>query len=245
MPQLAVFPRQFVSGAYARIVTSVTMLCRLGALLAFLQLTAWIGAWSMAPGQTTSERLAITQERITAVESVLDPAIVGVVHASPFAELEPVGRVESALGTIRELSRTLLWGLVVVLLPIAITVGLLAPFVRGEDGFRMLFGMIAVLGMLPLTAAEAAPVIGVDYTTVAMPESILAGLAAPLVAGILLMSAAVLFSSRIRGSGAGTCAGSGQHISPSELETIIRRGERPSRGRNVQLKSSRSRRKTQ
>lgn len=240
---MAVFPRHVFSGAYVHTVTLVTMLCRVGALLALLQLTSWIGAWTTAPSQTDEDRLAITRERMTAVSSVLDTAIVGVVHSSPFAEVEPIGRFDTLLRIIRESSRTLLWGLVVILLPIAITVGVLSPFVREEDGFRMLFGMIAVLGLLPLTAAEAAPVLGVEYATVTMPMSVLAGFAAPLVAAILLMSAVVLFSSRTRGRGNDLVLNAGGHISPSDLETIIKRGARPARGSRDRIRSSRSRRR--
>ena len=245
MLHIAARPWQAVSGAYERVVSLVTMLCRLGALLAVLQLTAWVGSWTLPASLNAAEQQALTQQRIAAVESVVDASVVGIVRTSPFNEARPTGNFEILLRAIRELSRTLLWGVVAILIPIAIVAGLLSPFVRGADGYRMFFGMVAILGLLPLTAAEAAPVLGVDYLEVPMPVSLLAGIAAPLVAGALLISAAVLFSSRGQGRGDTIMDGANQHISRSELETIIRRGERIPDARSQQIRSSRSRKRTQ
>ena len=244
MLDVAARPWHSFSGAYERLVSLVTMLCRLGALLALLQLTAWIGTWTLPASMSAAEQQALAKQRIAAVESVVDSSVVGIVRTSPLKDSRQIGGFEMLLRAIREISRTLLWGVVGVLIPFAVVAGLLSLFTRSAEGYRMFFGMVAVLGLLPLTAAEAAPVLGVDYLAVSMPKSLLAGIAAPLVAGVLLISAAVLFATRGEGKGPSN-AEVNQHMSRSELETIIRRGERLSGERTQGIRSSRSRKRTQ
>lgn len=50
MRPLALVHRQAFSSGYARIASSVTLLCRTGALLAVLQLVAWFGIRAGLPG---------------------------------------------------------------------------------------------------------------------------------------------------------------------------------------------------
>jgi hypothetical protein len=236
MPIVATLQRNVFGGAYERMARMCAMLCRVGVLLGLLQLVAWGAvAWFNAD---TSQALqsARYQARMEAVDSVVAPSVAALVRTDQAARSNLPSTFAWTMSTVRETSRTLLWGIAILLLPMVITVGMLSPFVREIDSTRVLFGMIAVLGLLPLASAEAAPVFAGAGEISLMPDSLLAGVAAPLVAAILLAAAAILVSpvqSRLVDE-------EGEHkglrISPRELESIIRRGERPESAR---IRSSR------
>lgn len=241
MLHLAARPWHVVSNAFSRLVSSTRILCRVGALLALLQLIAWIGTTTPS-SVSASAHHERTQQQMAAVDSVLDPTIAGFVRNAPFETATVKSDSERLLCAARALSRTLLWGVVIVLLPMTVITSFLAVFVRKADTQRMFVGMLAVLGLLPLAAAETVPELGVNLYEQPMPASMLAGVAAPLVAGILLISAAVLFSPQgpVARASAG---GEADHISRNDLETIIRRGARPTPKNGPGVRSSRSRRR--
>ena len=243
MRPLALVHRQAFSSGYARIASSVTLLCRTGALLAVLQLVAWFGIRAGLPGTGATMASGPDRSDMVAMSSVVDHDIIGLLYAPEFVEAPKRSRFEVVLGATREIARTLLWGIVVILLPLVITLGLLAPFIREEDGMRVFFGVLAVLGLLPLSAAEASPLLGIDYTTVEVPRSILAGVAAPVVAAVLLISGTVLLSSRAERHRRSRVDRDEERFSPRELETIIRRGDHPRKHRDGRVRSTRSRRR--
>ena len=239
MPLVATLHRHVFSGAYARMARLSAMLCRLGVLLAVLQLTAWgVVAWLHAD-TTQALQTARYQARMEAIDSVVAPSVAALVRTDQSARAGAPDTLEWTMATVRETSRTLLWGIAIILLPMVLTVGMLSPFVRQIDSTRVLFGMIAVLGLLPLASAEAAPVfIGPGEITV-MPSSLLAGVAAPLVAAVLLAAAAILVTPPRLFTIDDEGGRRAPRISARELETIIRRGAHPGSGR---IRSSRSRR---
>jgi hypothetical protein len=236
MPIVATLQRNVFSGAYERMARLCGMLCRLGVLLALLQLVSW-GAVAWLHSDTSQAlQSARYQARMDAIDSVVAPSVAALVRTDQAARSNLPTTFEWTMNTVRETSRVLLWGIAILLLPMMITVGLLSPFVREIDSTRVLFGMIAVLGLLPLASAEAAPVFAGTGAIPLMPDSLLAGIAAPLVAAILLAAAAILVSPVLSGLVDQEDEHKGLRISPRELESIIRRGERTETGR---IRSSR------
>lgn len=242
MPLEAVLSRYLFSGAYERIARLAAMLCRLGVVLAVLQLASWGGAAWMHAESTASQREARIKERIAAIESVVAPSVAVLVRTGNGSATDTPGTFEWSMIAVRETSRSLLWGIAIVLLPLALTVGMLSPFVRQVDATRVLFGMIAVLGLLPLASAEAAPVLGETGVFAPMPTSVLAGIAAPTVAAVLLAAAAVLLAPAYSAAHRSSRYARAPRLSGSEVESIIRRGEH--RGPDG-LTSSQPRRKRQ
>ena len=242
MPLVATLHRNVFCGAYERMARLCTMLCRLGVLLALLQLAAWGAVAWLHSDSTQALQSARYQARMDAVDSMVAPSVAVLVRSDQAARASVPTTFEWSMNAVRETCRALLWGITILLLPMVVTVGLLSPFVREIDASRVLFGMVAVLGLLPLASAEAAPVLAGAGEIPTMPSSLLAGIAAPLVAAILLAAAAILVSpAHATAPVDHGLQRKAPRISPSELDSIIRRGERVETG---QIRSSRSRRTT-
>jgi hypothetical protein len=239
MSLVATVHRHVFSGAYERMARLSGALCRIGVLLAVLQLLSWCAVTWLHADASAAAREARHEAKMTALETMVAPSIAALARTDRKARSGLPQSFEWSMNGVREISRSLLWGVAIILIPMIIAVGVLSPFIRDVESSRVLFGMIAVLGLLPLSSAEAAPALIGSAGFPAMPTSMLAGLAAPAVAVVLLAAAAVLLApgrrmvlDDQRGAGA-------PRISPHELETIIRRGQHP---RTRRLRSSRPQR---
>ena len=225
-------------GLHSQLGSLVVSLCRAGALLALLQLVAWVANFTERTDRDGDLPPDRTVAGIAYLHAVGEPgldAIMGLdVPAPGLRETSSTVLFQFA----RELGRTMFWGVVVLLLPFGLVLGVGAPFLLPRvEAQRLLFGTVALLGVLPLVRSEPMPIPWRADGLPAMPESMLAGAAVPFVALILLASASVLFDPRrhrvpapLRDQG---LAGG---LSSSDVRAIIRRGE-PSR-----VRSSRSRR---
>lgn len=239
MPLAATLHRHVFHGAHERIARLAAMLCRLGVLLAIIQLGAWgVVSWLHADTERSLEA-ARHESRLAAVDAMVSPSLAALVRADQSARAGAPDPLERLMTRTRETSRTLLWGIAVVLVPLVIAAGMMAPFIREVDATRVLFGMVAVLGLIPLASAEAPP----DFLALGLhadlPAAALPGLAAPLVAAVLLAAAAILVApSRAKRIESVPRQGA-PRISPLELKSIIHRGEHPGPDR---IRSSRSRR---
>ncbi len=241
MPLVATVHRHVFGGAYERMARLSTMLCRIGVLLAVLQFLSWSALAWMEDGETVQAIQARHEARMNALDTMVAPSIAVLARTDRDARAGLPDSFEWSMNGVRETTRCLLWGVGILLLPMVVAAGLLAPFVRGVDSSRVFFGVIAVLGLLPLASAEPAPIFVGALQFPPMPESILAGLAVPVVAAVLLGAAAILVEPG-RGMIIDDARGSSApRISPLELETIIRRGEHP---RTRGVRSIRSRRTT-
>ena len=174
----------------------VISLCRAGALLALLQLVVWVANFA----ETTNHDRDPDPERAIAgiafLQGVGQPGLESLVGL----DLSPADHGETSfeilLRFVREIGRTMLWLVVILALPLGILLGLTAPFMRSTDSYRMLFGTVALLGVIPLARSEAMPVPWAWSGLPQLPETLLAGGGVPLVAAILLGSASVLFDLR-------------------------------------------------
>ena len=242
MVSMAVSHRQVAVGAYERIARLTGMLCRLGVVLAILQLASWSVVYWDDFDQSEALASARHASRMQAVDNVVAPSVAMLVRSDTASRGTTPDHLEWAMRAVRETTRTLLWGITILLLPLVVIAGLMSPFLRRVDTSRVIFGMLAVLGMIPLARAEAAPVIIGMQEYPPMPDSMLAGLAAPAVALILLAAAAVLMRAGAIMSEGDAEERSAPRISPKELENIIRRGEHPG---PIAVRSSRSRKTAQ
>ena len=211
---------------HTTITNLVIALCRVGALLALLQMAAWVGGIADSSNQPVSDRSTELVAGLSYLESVGEPqlgALVGI--QSP--QVEPAATsFGTLLALVREVTRSLLWMLVIILLPLGLYLGLSAPFFRHVDSYRMLFGTVAVLGLLPLARAEAIPMPWVAGGLPYLPESLLAGGAVPLVTATLLGSAAILFDSRrLVASDPRSTLSPAASLSSSDVNAILQRGE--------------------
>ena len=238
MSLVATVHRHVFGGAYERLARLSAMLCRIGVLLAVLQVLSWTALAWVHDGETAKVIHARHEARMNALDTMVAPSIAVLAKTDRDARAGLPDSFEWSMNGVRETTRCLLWAVGILVLPMVIAAGLLAPFVRGVESSRVLFGVITVLGLLPLAGAEPAPVFFGSMQFPPMPESVLAGLAAPLVAAILLGSAAILVEPG-RAMVRDDPAGRAPRISPHDLESIIRRGEHP---RTRGIRSSRSRR---
>ncbi len=225
-------------GLHSHLGSLVVSLCRAGALLALLQLVAWVANFAERAGSDEAAAPDRTVAGIAYLHAVGEPGLDAILGLDV-----PATGVREASSTVlirfaREFGRVMFWGVVLLLLPLGLVLGVGAPFLlpRGEAQ-RMLFGTVALLGVLPLVRSETMPTPWRAGALPAMPESLLAGAAVPLVALILLASASVLFDlRRHRDPDPPRDHGPAGGLSSSDVRAIIRRGE-PSR-----VRSSRSRR---
>ncbi|MEE2682192.1 MAG: hypothetical protein VX641_07465 [Planctomycetota bacterium] len=225
-----------VSNIHSSIATLAISICRVGALLALLQMAAWVGGFAELSNEPSPDRAPPPVAGISYLQSVGEPqlgAVVGI--TSPPIE-SARSSIVSVLGLVREVTRALLWMLVLILIPLGLLIGVSAPFVGQVDSYRMMFGTVALLGLLPLARAESIPMPWVAGGPPYLPESLLAGGAVPLVTAILLGSAAVLFDSRrLVDSDPRTTLGPAASLSSSDVQAIIQRGE-PCRIRSSRLR---------
>ena len=211
---------------HANITNLVIAFCRVGALLALLQMAAWVGGVADSSNQAVPDRSTEFAAGLSYLESVGQPQLEALVEIqSP--QIEPVSTsVASLLSLVREVTRSLIWMLVIALLPLGLFLGLSAPFFRHVDSYRMLFGTVALLGLLPLARAEAIPMPWVAGGLPYLPESLLAGGAVPLVTATLLGSAAILFDShRLVSSDPRKTLSPAASLSSSDVKAILERGE--------------------
>ena len=211
---------------HTTITNLVITICRVGALLALLQMAAWVGGLADSSNQPVPERSSELVAGLSYLKSVGEPqlgALVGM-QATP---VEPVSSsIGELLALVREVTRALIWMLVLVVLPLGLFLGLSAPFLRQVDSYRLMFGTVALLGLLPLARAEAIPMPWVAGGLPYLPESLLAGGAVPLVTATLLGSAAVLFDSRrLVASDPRNALGPAASLSSSDVKAILQRGE--------------------
>ena len=185
-----------MSNIHTSITTLVISICRVGALLALLQMAAWVGGLADSSTQPVPRGADELVAGLSYLQSVGEPQLGTLVGL----QATPIGPGESSVGAllalVREVTRALIWMLVLIALPLALFLGLSSPFLRQVDSYRMLFGTVALLGLLPLARAEAIPMPWVAGGLPYLPESLLAGGAVPLVTATLLGSAAILFDSR-------------------------------------------------
>ncbi len=225
-------------GLHSQLGSLVVSLCRAGTLLALLQLVAWVANLAGNAGKDDGSSLDRTVAGIAYLHAVGEPGLDAIVGLDA-----PATGVREASSTLliryaREFGRIMFWGVVLLVLPLGLVLGIGAPFLLPRvEAQRMLFGTVALLGVLPLVRSESMPAPWREGGLPAMPESLLAGAAVPFVALVLLASASVLFDlQRHRGPDPRPDHGPAGTLSSSDVRAIIRRGE-PSR-----FRSSRSRR---
>ncbi|MAJ46286.1 MAG: hypothetical protein CBC35_03105 [Planctomycetes bacterium TMED75] len=216
--------------------TIVIALCRVGALLAILQMAAWVGGVTDSANQPVVHDSTRMEAGLRYLESVGDSGA-GILASMQPRHVDPqVGDFESLMILAREVSRTLLWVLAFLALPLGLLLGLSSPFVRQADSYRMLFGAVALLGLVPLARSESMPMPWVAGGSPYLPESLLAGGAVPLVAALLLGSAAILFDQRrLVPVDPRNSLSPAASLSSSDVNAIIKRGE-PCRIRSNRLR---------
>jgi hypothetical protein len=216
--------------------TIVIALCRVGALLAVLQMAAWVGGVADSANQPAVHDSQRMEAGLRYLESVGDSGA-GILASMQPRHVDPqVGDFESFMILAREVSRTLLWLLALLVLPLGLLLGVTSPFVRQADSYRMLFGAVALLGLLPLARSESVPMPWVAGGLPYLPESLLAGGAVPLVAALLLGSAAILFDQRrLVPVDPRNSLSPAASLSSRDVNAIIKRGE-PCRVRSSRLR---------
>ena len=216
--------------------TIVIALCRVGALLAVLQLAAWVGGVADSANQPVVSEPHRMEAGLRYLESIGDGGA-GILTSMQPRHVDPqVGGFESLMILAREVSRTLLWLLTVLALPLGLLLGVTAPFVRQADSYRMFFGAVALLGLVPLARSESMPMPWVAGGLPYLPESLLAGGAVPLVTALLLGSAAILFDQRrLVPVDPRNSLSPAASLSSSDVSAILKSGE-PCRIRSSRLR---------
>ena len=221
---------------HANIATLVIAICRVGALLAVLQMAAWVGSIANSSSSTLPDDSQRMEAGIRYLESVGDSGADVLASMLPRQGRDEAGSLELFLLLAREIARSLVWALVILLLPLGVLLGISAPFVRQVDSYRMLFGAVALLGLIPLARSEPMPMPWVAGGLPYLPESLLAGGAVPLVTALLLGSAAVLFDERrLVPADPRIGLSPAASLSSSDVHAILKRGE-PCRIRSNRLR---------
>ena len=215
-----------MSNIHTTITNLVISICRVGALLALLQMAAWVGGVADSATQPSPRGSQELVAGLSYLQSVGEPQL-GALVGLQAPQIDPGdSSLGAMLALVREVTRALLWMLVLIVVPLALFLGLSSPFLRQVDSYRMLFGTVALLGLLPLARAEAIPMPWVAGGLPYLPESLLAGGAVPLVTAMLLGSAAILFDThRLVTSDPRDSLSPAATLSSSDVKAILHRGE--------------------
>ena len=173
--------------------------CRIGVLLSLIQVLCW-SVLALA-GDGVSEELRRNRHaaRMDAVGEVISPSLASLAGIDREYSGDGGSDLERSVSGIRETARCMLWGVVLLLLPMVLALGCLTPVLWTPRLRQVLLGAISVFGVLPLAFAEPHPTFLIHQGPPVVTQSTLAGLVAPLVAASLLAAGAVLLDPRRAG----------------------------------------------